>query len=206
MILIGQYDSPFVRRVGVALRLYDLPFTHQPWSAFGDAARLRDHNPLRRVPTLVLDDGTALIDSHVILDYLDHLAPADRVLAPRDEPARHRVLRVAAFAVGVADKLVSLFYERRLHAEVSPLWVERCQTQIAETLALLEGEAAPAPYWFGAAPTHADVAIAAMWRFAAEAHPGLIAPSTSPRLADLAARLEALPVFQEIQQPFLAPA
>jgi glutathione S-transferase len=73
MILIGQYDSPFVRRVGIALTLYGMEFEHRPWSSFGDADRLRAYNPLTRVPTLVLDDGTALIDSHIILDYLDGL-------------------------------------------------------------------------------------------------------------------------------------
>ncbi len=51
MILIGQYDSPFVRRAGIALRLYGLPFEHRPWSVFGDADRIRAINPLMRVPT-----------------------------------------------------------------------------------------------------------------------------------------------------------
>ena len=59
MILIGQYDSPFVRRVGIALTLYEMPFEHQPWSSFGDADKLRAVNPLGRVPTLVLDDRLA---------------------------------------------------------------------------------------------------------------------------------------------------
>ena len=73
MILIGQYDSPFVRRVGIALTLYGLPFRQEPWSVFGDADRIRPLNPLTRVPTLVLDDGESLIDSHMILDHLDSL-------------------------------------------------------------------------------------------------------------------------------------
>ena len=63
LILIGQYDSPFVRRVGIAMTLYGLPFTQQPWSIFGDADKIRAYNPLVRVPTLVLDDGDVLIDS-----------------------------------------------------------------------------------------------------------------------------------------------
>src|SRR6187401_1598713 len=86
VILIGQYDSPFVRRVGIAMTLYCLPFTQQPWSIFGDADRIRAYNPLVRVPTLVLDDGEVLIESHSILDYLDSLVPADRALFPAGEP------------------------------------------------------------------------------------------------------------------------
>ena len=72
MILIGQYDSPFVRRVGIALTLYGIPFEHRPWSAFGDADKIRPYNPLTRVPTLVLDNGEVLIHSAAILDYIDY--------------------------------------------------------------------------------------------------------------------------------------
>jgi len=71
MILIGQYDSPFVRRVGIALTLYGISFDHRPWSTFGDAEKIRPYNPLTRVPTLVLDDGDVLLDSPPILDYVD---------------------------------------------------------------------------------------------------------------------------------------
>ncbi|MEZ5776045.1 MAG: glutathione S-transferase N-terminal domain-containing protein, partial [Hyphomicrobiaceae bacterium] len=46
MILIGQYDSPFVRRVGIALGLYGMAFEHRPWSVFGDADKIRALNPL----------------------------------------------------------------------------------------------------------------------------------------------------------------
>ena len=71
MFLIGQYDSPFVRRVSIALPFYGIGFEHWPWSIFGDADRIAPYNPLLRVPTLVLDDGEALIESTVILDYLE---------------------------------------------------------------------------------------------------------------------------------------
>ena len=74
MILIGQYDSPFVRRVGIALTLYGIPFEHRPWSVSGETDLIRPYNPLTRVPTLVLDNGEVLIESHSILDYLDSLA------------------------------------------------------------------------------------------------------------------------------------
>ncbi len=53
MILIGQFDSPFTRRVAITMRLYGLPFEHRPWSVFGDSERLAAINPLVRVPTLI---------------------------------------------------------------------------------------------------------------------------------------------------------
>jgi glutathione S-transferase len=208
MILIGQYDSPFVRRVGIALTLYGLPFEHRPWSTFGDADKIRPYNPLTRVPTLTLDGGELLIDSHIILDYLDSLVPADRAMFPATEPTRHRALKIATLAMGLAEKAVSLFYEKRLHREVSDLWVERCRGQIAGVLAALEGERVnhAGDYWFGARIGHADIAVAVALRFIAEAHPGLASMADYPALRAHAERLEALPAFRSIQQPFIPPA
>lgn len=208
MILIGQYDSPFVRRVGIALTLYGLLFEHRPWSAFGDADEIRPYNPLTRVPTLVLDNGEVLIESHMILDYLDSLVPAETRLFPVDEPARHQALKVAALAIGFGDKIVSLFYERRLHDKVSDLWVDRCRKQIEAVLGVLEKDRAsrPGTWWFGDRFGHADIAVAVMLRFLADAHPGLVSMTEFPRLAAHAASMEAMPVFQAISQPFIAPA
>lgn len=208
MILIGQYDSPFVRRVGIALRLYDIPFEHRPWSTFGDAEKIRPLNPLLRVPTLVLDDGEVLIESHAILDHLDSLAPAERRMFPAQEPARQRALKIAALATGLGDKAVSLFYEKRMHREVSETWVERCRAQIRDTLAALEADRAAraSTWWFGERIGHADIAVAVVLRFLTDAHPGLVALDACPILAAHAARMEALPAFREIQQEFVAPA
>ncbi|WP_274629268.1 glutathione S-transferase family protein [Arvimicrobium flavum] len=210
MILIGQYDSSYVRRVGIALALYEIPFEHRPWSTFGDAERLAEYNPLLRVLTLVLDSGDVLVESHVILDYVDGLVPAGRRMYPQTEPERHRALGIAALATGLADKAVSLFYERVLHKEgVSPLWVERCTTQIANTLGVLEEsrKSASTSYWFGERIGHADIAVTVALRHLGDSHPDLaplIAKHTA--LAAHAARLEALPVFQKLSQPFLPPA
>ena len=71
MILIGQYDSPFTRRVAIGLTLYGIAFEQRPWSVFSDADRIRPYNPLTRVPTLILDDGDVLIESGAIIDYVD---------------------------------------------------------------------------------------------------------------------------------------
>ena len=207
MILIGQYDSSFVRRVAIAMRLYDLPFEHRPWSVFGEGDKVQAINPLMRVPTLVLDDGDVVADSPSILDYIDGLVPPERRLLPQGEPERRRALRVMALSTGFADKGVSLFYELHLHETPSAYFVERCRSQISAVLAALEAERAARPekFRFGRM-THADIAVACAWRHVSEAHPGLIDPAALPTLAAHAASMEALPVFREISQPFIAPA
>ena len=127
---------------------------------------------------------------------------------PTSEPARHRALAITGLATGLADKAVSLFYEKRMHREVSEAWAGRCRAQIAAALAVLEADRAAraGPYWFGDRIGHADIAVAATLRFVAEAHPGLLALADYPALAAHAARLEALPAFQQIQQTFIPPA
>jgi glutathione S-transferase len=209
MILIGQYDSPFVRRVGIAMRIYGLAFEHRPWSTFGEGDKIAPFNPLRRVPTLVLDDGAALIESTAILDYLDELVGAEKAMIARTGPQRRQCLKICALATGLGDKAVSLVYERVLRKDQqSKIWVERCETQIAAVLNVLEQERAgiASPYWFGEKIGHADIALACVLRFTGEAHPRLFDAANYPALAAHAARCEALPVFAEIQQPLIPPS
>lgn len=207
MILIGQYDSSFVRRVGLALRLYDLPFDHRPWSVFSDAAALSALNPLGGVPVLLFDDGTALPDSKAILDHLDGLVAPDRRLwpGPAQHPAARRIL---ALTTGLADRFVSLFYERRLHEVPSPVLGGRREAQIRATLAVLEGERCTrsSAWLFGPDLTHADIGLACVLRHLRDSMPDLFDPTTLPALTAHSARAEALAVFAEISQPFIAPA
>jgi glutathione S-transferase len=94
-----------------------------------------------------------------------------------------------------------------LHKEVSDIWVDRCRSQISTVLAVLEANRGerPATYWFGDRMSHTDIAVAVVLRFLADAHPGLVSMAQFPALSAHAARLEALPVFQVISQPFIAP-
>ena len=208
MILIGQYDSPFVRRVGIAMTLYGMPFEHRPWSTFGEAEKIRPYNPLTRVPTLVLDDNEVLIDSTVILDYVDSLVPVDQRMFPIAEPARRRALKVATLGVHTAEKAVSLFYEKVLHKEASDVWTNRCRTQISGALAALEQDRAArkTDYWCGDTIGHADVAVAAALRFIGDAHPGVIDMAGFPALSAHSKRCEALAAFQSISQVYIPPA
>lgn len=208
MRLIGQYDSPFVRRVGVALQWYGIAYEHLPWSVWADADRLSAENPLRRVPTLEFDDGSTVTDSGSILEIIDDQlalregSDSARLLLPRSGPTRWAGLRVAALATGIADKAVSLFYEPLLRTTPSTQWMDRCRVQILETLARLEGERSQiaSHFWLGPQLSHADVAIACMLRFTREAHPALGLDQRFPALTSLAAQCEALQPFQQVQQ------
>jgi glutathione S-transferase len=203
MLLIGQYDSPFVRRVAVAMREYSLPYEHRPWSVWAQSEELAKVNPLRRVPTLVLDDGEVLVESAAILDALDDLVGPEHALIPKTGAERRAILRVCALATGTADKAVSLLYERVLRKDTrSAVWVERCQKQIGQALALLETERAerPGDHWFGRL-THADIAVGCAFHFIGEAHPAIVgAPGAYPALRAQWIRCEEMASFRSAYQ------
>jgi glutathione S-transferase len=207
MILIGMYDSPFVRRVAIALRLYGMPYEHRSWSVFRDREQIAAYNPLMRVPTLVLDDGEVIFDSTVILDALDDMAGRDRALIPAGGAARRAAMKVCATATSLGDKVVSLIYERRLHERVTPDWVDRCRAQIAGGLALLEKDRAArkSPWWYGDAIGHADIAVACVIRLAQDALDGGLDLSSFPALEAHCEKAEALPDFAATYQSFFAP-
>jgi glutathione S-transferase len=202
MILIGQYDSPFVRRVGITLHRYKIPYEHRAWSVWGDAEKISEHNPLRRVPTLLLDDGTALLETFSIIDALDEVVGPERALLPAQGPVRREGLRIAALSSGLADKAVSLLYERLFRDAPAEAWVERCKRQITSTLEALEADrvARSTPHWLGLALTHADVAFGCAFRFLCEAHPSLAERGRYPALEAQAARCEELEEFRAVVQ------
>src|SRR5262249_53420911 len=188
--------------VAIAMRLYGIAFEHKPWSTFGDAEKIAPYNPLRRVPTLVLDDGEALIESSIILDYLDELAGEVKALIAAGGAERRHHLRLCALATGLADKAVSLIYERVLRKEQLKLWVERCEAQISGVFVVLERAraAVKTPYLFGERIGHSDIVAACVVRFINEAHPHLFDAARYPALGAHAARCEALPPLKEIVQ------
>jgi len=207
MMLIGQYDSPFVRRVGIALTTYAVAFRHEPWSTFGDVDKIARYNPLRRAPTLVLEDGEAIVDSLAILMVIDEIVGSHRASLARSGTDGRQLLRLCGFAAGVADKGVSLVYERVLRESAFPMWVERCKAQIAETLDLLDAERARrgTSYLFDDRLSHADVMVTTMWTFLTGALRSEFDWTGWPALAAHAAMCEALPAFRAVNQPFSAP-
>jgi glutathione S-transferase len=205
MMLIGQYDSPFVRRVAVALKTYGFAYDHITWSVWGHAEEIARYNPLRRVPTLVMDDGDVLTESGAILAVLDDMVGPQRASLARTGKAGRDLQRLCGFAAGAAEKAVSLLYERRLRETVFPLWAERCRAQVNDTLDLLEAERAKrtTPWLFDDALSHADVVLATMSRFVREALPDEFSFDARPALRAHSERAEALDVFQAASQPFV---
>lgn len=208
MILIGQYDSPFVRRVAVTLQHYDMPYKRRVISVYGDFERMLAVNPLGKVPALLLDSGEVLVDSQMILDHLDEAAGPERALTPPAGAARRHVLRRIAVALGMAEKAVALRVElfRRAPGTTDPAWAGRLEQQILTSLGWLEGEAPGVsetadPWLSGRRMMQDDVTAATAHCFLANKLPELIARQACPKLERLAARCEALPCFQAV--PFM---
>jgi glutathione S-transferase len=196
MDLIGGYLSPFVRRVGVTLHLYGMAFRQRPVSTLADQEAIRAVNPLGRVPALVLESGEVLIDSLMIIDWLDEQVGPARALVPREGDTRRQINRLTALAHGACEKYVAAFYEcsRRPESHRWQPWLDRLESQVATGLSALE-DAAEGPWLLGAALTHADIATAVGLLAMRADMPHLAPPGRYPRLEALANAAAALPAF-----------
>jgi glutathione S-transferase len=194
MILVGQYDSPYVRRVAVSLRVLGFEYGHDTRSVFADFDAMRQVNPLGRIPSLMLDDGEVLIDSAAILDWLDQTVGPERALIPAAGPERRRALRLIALATGAIDKVGAAAHERlvRPASLCWPEWIDRCRTQGQGAIAALAAE----PWPERARLDQAEITTACTIRYVRIADPDLLPPGRYPTLDALSARCEALPAFQ----------
>jgi glutathione S-transferase len=196
MILVGQYDSPYVRRVAVTLHCYGFSFSRNPISVFGDAEAMATINPLVRIPSLQLDDGEILIDSGAIIDHLDEIAGPERALTPRSGPARRRVLQLIAAATGTIDKAGAIVYERHFHApgKANEDWLLRCRGQMLGGLRFLESRVTGD--WLAEERfTQADLTTAALIGYLRLRLPEIRVEHEFPRLTELSDRCEAMPAF-----------
>ena len=194
MILVGQYDSPYTRRVAVSLGLLGFEFEHDTRSVFADFDSMRATNPLGRVPSLILADGTTLIDSAAILDWLDQQVGPERALLPPGGAARQQALQRIALATGTIDKVLGGAYERLVRPSSYrwPDWLARCRTQAEGGLAAL----AALPWPAAARLCQAWVTTACMIRYVQLADPDLLKPGRYPALDLVSERCEALPAFK----------
>ncbi|CAG9267099.1 glutathione S-transferase family protein [Paraburkholderia unamae] len=198
MQLIGMMDSPYVRRVAISLHVLGLPFEHRSISVFRQYDEFAQINPVVKAPTFVDDDGTQLIDSTLILDYLDRKVPAARRLMPEETQERTFALRVNGFALAAMEKTVQQVYERELRPaerQHEP-WFERVNAQMHAAWAVLDRLVAGRDGWLCAGRiTQADITAAVAWRFNQYILPGSVDPARYPAIAALSARAEAMPEF-----------
>ena len=210
MLLIGMFDSPFVRRVAITMKLLDMPFEHANWSIGRDFDRIREYNPLGRVPTLVLRSGESLMESGAILDYLDEAAGRERALLPPEGADRRQALKLMAMATGAAEKGVLQVYEGVFRPEEKRHrpWLERLRVQMSSSLAAIDryaGERGASQWLVGKRMTQADITAACVFTFLNDTLKVAADRVMFQSLATLAARCESLPAFQDTRVPFFVP-
>ena len=200
MQLIGMMDSPYVRRVAISLAMLGLPFEHKSVSVFRHFDTFATINPVVKAPTFIADDGTLLIDSSLILDYLDHLSPPDRRLMPAAPGERLKALSLIGFALAACEKAMQNVYELNLRPaerQHQP-WIDRVQTQLFAAYDHLETAIAGREgngWLLGDRLMQPDITLAVTWRFQQFMLPDLVDPARYPALAAFSKRAEALQEF-----------
>ena len=203
MQLIGMLDSPYVRRVAISLQLLGLPFEHRSVSVFRGFDEFSRINPVVKAPTLVCDDGGALMDSTLIIDYAEALArdrdPASRSLMPESIGGRQHTLQLIGLALAACEKGVQIVYERSLRPpekQHAP-WVTRVRGQLAAALAELEAALARQSLaCTSASIDQAGVSCAVTWFFVRALVPELANAADHPALQVYSEQAEQLPAFR----------
>lgn len=159
MKLIGSLTSPYVRKIRVVLaeKKIDCEFVvDSPWVEGNQVAQF---NPLGKVPVLLLDDASTVYDSRVIAEYLDAVAPNNRLI-PASGRERISVKRWEALADGVLDAAVSAFLEsRRRDGERSQTWLDRQRGKVADGLRAMSEDLGEQAWCHGSAISLADIAV-----------------------------------------------
>jgi glutathione S-transferase len=155
MILRSAAPSPFGRKVQIALSILGMDDAKvEPADTMDPRDSVREQNPLGKIPVLILDDGTALYDSRVILEYLDQYAGGGKII-PRDRDQRFAALRLQALCDGILDASILGIYEGRWRAveKHEPKWLDHQAGKVARALSVLETE----PPALAASPKLPDV-------------------------------------------------
>ena len=189
-------DSPFVRRVAITMRILGMPYEHKPLSIFRGYDEFRGLNPLVKVPTLICDDGTVLVDSTLIIDYIETLA--GRSLLPGDAQQRRSALQMIGVALVAMEKTAQRIYELKLRPaefHYQP-WLARLDQQLLAAIDAMEtAVAGQRPWLFGDQLSQADITLAVGWRFIRHAAPEIAAIAMRPALDRFSERAETLPEF-----------
>lgn len=197
MKLIGSLASPFARKVRIVFAEKKIDYEFEidnPWKA---ESVTPDFNPLGKVPVLVLDDGTALYDSRVIVSFLDNASPLGRLL-PSGNRERIDVRRWEALADGVVDAGVAARLEGQREPELrNAAWIERQMGKVEAGLAALDSDLGERPWCFGNGFTLADIALGACLGWLEFRHPKLDWREKRANLTRHFAKLSERPSFAD---------
>ena len=178
MILRSAPASPFGRKTKIAAALLGLSVTVVDADTMSPTDSIRRENPLGKIPTLILDDGTTLFDSSVIVAYLDAVAGGDRLI-PAEIGPRFAALRLEALADGLCDAALLQVYEGRWRPadKHDADWVGHHAGKVERALATLEAAPPAGPVTVGhvalaCALGYLDLRFGGAWR---ETHPALVA-------------------------------
>ncbi|MEJ2129373.1 MAG: glutathione S-transferase N-terminal domain-containing protein [Woeseiaceae bacterium] len=198
MKLVGMLDSPYVRRLAITMRLLGIEFEHVSQSVVAGYDTFRTINPLAKAPTLVLDDGEMMVESTLIISYVETIT--GRSLMPDNIDERRRALQVIGVALTGMDKVVAQIYEldmRPAEFQYEP-WLQRVRDQAAEAFDWLEAAVAAIDgdgWLFGDQITQADISTAVAWRFLQAKYPGEVREHDRPAVVRFGQKAEGLPEF-----------
>jgi len=198
MKLLGGTISPYTRKVRIVLAEKKIDCDFEAVDVAPPENPVNPHNPLGKVPTLLMDDGTALFDSRVIVEFLDSASPIARLI-PDDNRERVAVRRWEALADGCLDAGLLVRYEAiRPKKEQSAAWSGKQTGKLQRGLAMIAAELADRPYCHGERYTLADIAVGCCLGWVDFRRPAAIDYRAAyPNLARFYDRLMERPAFAE---------
>ena len=197
MKLIGMLDSPYVRRVAISLDMLGVPFEHEAVSVFATFEQFQRINPVVKAPTLVCDNGEVIMDSSLILQFIEASQTCSASLwSTAPEHLQHE-FRAVSLALAACEKSVQLVYERNLRpasAQHEP-WIARVSGQLNAAYTALEQEVQSRPLAFRALRKHEVVTAAVAWQFTQSMLADVVIAAHYPGLVALSQHMEAQPEF-----------
>jgi glutathione S-transferase len=199
--LIASKTSPYVRKVRIALAEKKIEYQMVEAAPYEPVNPVHTWSPLGKVPVLVLDDGTHLFDSRVIVEYIDSVSPVSRLI-PEPNRQRIEVKRWEALADGICDAMIAVVMEsRRPAGQQSKEWIARQRQKVGAGVAELSRELEEKAWCDGESYTLADIATGCALGYLDLRNPELDWRQEYPNLARLTEKLAKRPSFQETAPP-----
>jgi len=197
MKLIGSHASPYVRKVRIVMAEKKLDYELVIEDVWAADTRIAQSNPLGKVPCLVMEDGGAMFDSRVIVEYLDTLTPVGKLIPPNGRE-RAEVKCWEALADGVLDAAVAIRLERkRPEVQQSKEWIKRQMDKVQAGLKAMSTGLKDTPFCTGTHYTLADVAVGCALGWLSFRFPEIEWRGEYSNLAKLFDKLSERPSFRD---------